>query len=1070
MHATRRFLRPSALAGRLAIVAVPVLLGLAYVYAARPAESPGERLVDLLLAERFTSGRLTGQTAWQRCVPVDTAALVPRVRCGTPLQPRTRRYQRIADARRDARLASTHDSSLSALRGSAFVDLWFADPTSAALDRAAVALERAHRRAPGDAGVLNDLAVTYLAVGERTQQLTPMLRALDAVERAVAADSLDLSILFNRALILQRLYLIESAERAWERYLAVERDPRWRDEAEALARQAAQAPDTVSWGTLRRSPPEQMDVAARDRIARIVRNAPHAARDSSFVLLGDWGTAVERLDSARAARLLALVRALGAAADSAGADHGMSLIVATLDSASAMPARLSALAEGHRLLASGYGFFYEASYEKATASLARAEHVLRAAGSPAGRWAAFYRAAAEFNLGHYDSAEHRLASVRAQATANESGLVAKSTWALGVSQIRQGNYAAASRFYREAAPLVVRAREPENVGAISYMLSESLALANQYQASRAEGLRGLRHLSPYRGSNFLNNHLTTVAAFARADGLSHASFAVMGEVLIVAHTLGNRDVIARAHRARARDLIALGRTREARMELDTAAAWAAVMPPGAGGDRVRADVELVLGQMLRPADPDSALRVLSGVVETFRTVGIGMNLPRALYEAGMAAEAAGRRDTARSFIRQAIEVVERQQATFTSMEEKAAFHETTENVFDAMIRLQIAAARPDSAFAYLERARAAIQPIQGPRAIPPPAARTLDGLRATLPDGVLFVDYALLDQQVAIWTVSRRGWRHRTLPVRRDSIAALVRRFTAETGEAGPNASQARARLFDLLIRPVAREMEGARHLVVAPDRELSQVPFAALWDRRARRYVVEDYVVTTVPSATFYLLASARAPRRPGAGAALVVGNPALDPETASRLGSLPGAVAEAEQVAALYRERDLLTGPAARRQTLLQLLPRHSVFHFAGHAVFDGEQPGSSYLALAPDPGSADGNLRAREIGELRLSNMQVVVLSACSTLGSRPSRAGAAAGLAYSFLHAGAPATVSTLWDVRDDATAPLLVEFHRRLRGGAPAAAALRLAQLQALRFARDEARTPAAWAAFIYTGP
>src|SRR5215213_3985276 len=116
-----------------------------------------------------------------------------------------------------------------------------------------------------------------------------MLRALDAVERAVAADSLDFSILFNRALILQRLYLVESAERAWGRYLAVERDPRWRSEAEAHARRVAQVPDTVSWGSLLKSPPEQVDAAARARIARIVRHAPHAARDSSFVLLGAWG-------------------------------------------------------------------------------------------------------------------------------------------------------------------------------------------------------------------------------------------------------------------------------------------------------------------------------------------------------------------------------------------------------------------------------------------------------------------------------------------------------------------------------------------------------------------------------------------------------------------------------------------------------------------------------------------------------------------------------------------------------------------------------------------------------------
>jgi CHAT domain-containing protein len=104
------------------------------------------------------------------------------------------------------------------------------------------------------------------------------------------------------------------------------------------------------------------------------------------------------------------------------------------------------------------------------------------------------------------------------------------------------------------------------------------------------------------------------------------------------------------------------------------------------------------------------------------------------------------------------------------------------------------------------------------------------------------------------------------------------------------------------------------------------------------------------------------------------------------------------------------------------------------------------------------------------MRLSNVRAVILSACSTLSPRASRGGPTAGLAYSFLRAGAPATVSTLWDVTDDATTELLVEFHRRFASGASAPEALRAAQLRALGSPRAELRAPRAWAAFIYTGP
>jgi CHAT domain-containing protein len=85
-------------------------------------------------------------------------------------------------------------------------------------------------------------------------------------------------------------------------------------------------------------------------------------------------------------------------------------------------------------------------------------------------------------------------------------------------------------------------------------------------------------------------------------------------------------------------------------------------------------------------------------------------------------------------------------------------------------------------------------------------------------------------------------------------------------------------------------------------------------------------------------------------------------------------------------------------------------------------------------------------------------------------RATHAGAPAGLAYSFLRAGAPATVSTLWDVSDQTTTDLLVEFHRLAAAGIPRAEALRRAQVAALRSNHPAKSAPVAWAAFIYTGP
>ncbi|AHG92282.1 CHAT domain protein (plasmid) [Gemmatirosa kalamazoonensis] len=230
---------------------------------------------------------------------------------------------------------------------------------------------------------------------------------------------------------------------------------------------------------------------------------------------------------------------------------------------------------------------------------------------------------------------------------------------------------------------------------------------------------------------------------------------------------------------------------------------------------------------------------------------------------------------------------------------------------------------------------------------------------------------------------------------------------------------------------------------------------------------MVQAYPVRTLPSAGF--VGAAGMARHGVGGSALVVGDPAADTLATRGAVALRGAAEEAAQVARLYARARLLVGAHADRRRVLALLPSSSIFHFAGHAVANSEQPELSYLALVAG-GADDGLLRAREIGALRLSHLGMVVLSACNTLGARATHAGPIAGLAYSFLRAGVPAMLSSLWDVNDDATTPLLVAFHRRAAGGMGAAEALRAAQLEALESDRPETRAPRVWAAFVYSGP
>jgi CHAT domain-containing protein len=362
-----------------------------------------------------------------------------------------------------------------------------------------------------------------------------------------------------------------------------------------------------------------------------------------------------------------------------------------------------------------------------------------------------------------------------------------------------------------------------------------------------------------------------------------------------------------------------------------------------------------------------------------------------------------------------------------------------EGVFDAMIDLELDGGRPDEAFAYLERARVAAWGPGGTRAPAGRAAQSqIRAVQSRVRHDGLAVEYALLPDRVVVWVISRGTWRHYAVPVTRDSVAALVARFHEEARTTEVPSGSARAVLFDLLLRPIESELGAAATVAIVPDRELSQLAFAALWDRRTRRYVVERLTIHTLPSAAFLGAAATGHGTVPASAAALVVGDPAFDSLTVPHVARLPGAAQEAAQVARFYPHARLMTGLAARRDSLRALLPAASILHFAGHAVVNGEQPELSYLALAADGSAEGGVLRAREIGALRLSRLQVVILSACNTLGARPTHVGAVTGLAYSFLRAGAPATVSSLWDVDDGTTTPVLVALNRQMTGGLSAA--------------------------------
>ncbi len=286
--------------------------------------------------------------------------------------------------------------------------------------------------------------------------------------------------------------------------------------------------------------------------------------------------------------------------------------------------------------------------------------------------------------------------------------------------------------------------------------------------------------------------------------------------------------------------------------------------------------------------------------------------------------------------------------------------------------------------------------------------------------------------------------------------------------------------LHTLLIEPIADQLpsDPDARIVFIPQESLFLVPFAALQNAQGQ-YLIERHTILTAPSIQVLGLTTKvgsgrdREKNRKYAFSPLVVGNPTM-PKVALQPGSpavtltpLPGSEQEAIAIAKLLNTEALI-GAAATKDTVLQRLSQASLIHLATHGLLEYSGvslqslgiPGA--IALAPSP-QTDGLLSASEIMELNLQ-AQLVVLSACDTGQGRITGDGVI-GLSRSFIAAGVPSIVVSLWAVPDAPTAQLMVNFYRNLQTTSDYAQALRQAMLTTMK---DHPR-PIDWAAFTLVG-
>lgn len=245
---------------------------------------------------------------------------------------------------------------------------------------------------------------------------------------------------------------------------------------------------------------------------------------------------------------------------------------------------------------------------------------------------------------------------------------------------------------------------------------------------------------------------------------------------------------------------------------------------------------------------------------------------------------------------------------------------------------------------------------------------------------------------------------------------ALRRGSTASMAAAVAGAAAAVGRLEALLLEPLSKDI-GDRPLVLAPPGRLHTLPWSVLPSCHGRP-------LSVVPSSALWLKAlRVRSHAGHTKPRVLLVAGP-----------DLPHAWPEIDQLRREYPEATVLRAHEATADQVGRRMASVDIAHVAAHGIFRSDNPLFSCLRLA------DGPFTVYDLEAMR-GSPSLLVLSACDSGLSAVRPGDELMGLASALFQLGTGMLVATVGPVPDDATAALMVDFHRRLRGGADPADAL-----------------------------
>ncbi|WP_413173322.1 CHAT domain-containing protein [Anabaena azotica] len=318
-----------------------------------------------------------------------------------------------------------------------------------------------------------------------------------------------------------------------------------------------------------------------------------------------------------------------------------------------------------------------------------------------------------------------------------------------------------------------------------------------------------------------------------------------------------------------------------------------------------------------------------------------------------------------------------------------------------------------------------------------------DNLKKLQQDAVIIYPLVLGDRLELILISPYTPPLRRTVPVKREELNRVIAEFRSTVTTPIRNPKIPAQKLYNWLIKPLENDLAQAKTktIIYAPDGQLRYIPLAALHD--GKQWLIERFRINNITAVSLTDLNTKPQSQLNILAAAFSEG------EYTFKVGDkdlyysgLPFAGKEVETLAQTIPNTRKVLNKQFNQDIILEMND-YSVVHLATHALFTPGQPEASFILF----GNGD-RITLRDIKNWRLSNVDLVVLSACATgLGELLGDGREILGFGYQMQQTGARAAIASLWSVDDGGTQALMNTFYTILQqGNITKAEALRQAQI------------------------